>query len=183
MIKLWNDGTPPGYNSEYGEDVPGMIPFILKGEKQRAAVIVCPGGGYCGKAPHEGKPVAKWLNTAGVSAFVLDYRVYPYQHPYPLMDAKRAIRYVRYHAAQWGIDPDRIGILGFSAGGHLASTAGTHFDDGNPDSDDPIEKVSSRPDAMILCYPVITFGSWRHDGSMKALLGEKPVGRDAQSFI
>ena len=90
------------------------------------------------------------------------------------MDAKRAIRYVRYHAKEWNIDPDRIGVLGFSAGGHLASTVGTHFDLGDANSDDPIERISCRPDAMILCYPVISFGEFRHDGSMRSLLGDNP---------
>jgi acetyl esterase/lipase len=137
-------------------------------------VIVCPGGGYCGKADYEGAPVARWLNSVGLSAFVLDYRVVPYKHPYPLLDAQRAIRVVRCHALEWGIKPDKIGILGFSAGGHLSATAGTHFDFGSPDAADLVDQESCRPDALVLCYPVVSFGEFRHDGSMVALLGENP---------
>jgi acetyl esterase/lipase len=111
----------------------------------------------------------------GIVAFVLKYRLGPrYHHPAPLQDAARAIRLVRARAAEWKIDPQRIGILGFSAGGHLASTIGTHFDAGKPDSSDPIERVSSRPDVMILIYPVITMKDATHAGSKKALLGSDP---------
>lgn len=173
MIKLW-EGEVPGFEPEIGQKVPNITPFIVDGEDLSAAVLVCPGGGYVMKADHEGRPIAKWLNSIGISAFVLDYRVHPYRHPYPSMDAKRAIRYIRSSAKDWNIDPERIGILGFSAGGHLASTVATHFDEGDKYAVDPIEKFSSRPDAVVLCYPVITFGDLRHDGSMRALLGEVP---------
>jgi acetyl esterase/lipase len=172
MLSLWEGGAP----FEQGER-PKMTPY-LQGKKQAPAVIVLPGGSYRRRADHEGEPVARWLNEIGIHAFVLDYRVAPYKHPVPLIDAKRAIRYVRYHAAEWNIDPYRIGILGFSAGGHLASTTGTKFDGGDPETDDPVERVSSRPDVMILGYPVITFGKHRHDGSMKNLLGvDAPADR------
>jgi acetyl esterase/lipase len=137
-------------------------------------VIVCPGGGYGGRAPHEGEPIALWLNSIGVSAFVLDYRVAPYRNPCELMDAQRAIRYVRSHARDFNIDPKHIGILGFSAGGHLASSAGTHYDNGKPDAADPVDRMSCRPDTMILCYAVITFGEFGHNGSMVNLLGPDP---------
>jgi acetyl esterase/lipase len=123
----------------------------------------------------EGYAVAKWLNSLGVSAFVLKYRLGPrYHHPVELGDAQRAIRIVRSRAAEYGLQPDRIGIMGFSAGGHLASTAGTHFDAGNPGAADPIDRMSSRPDFMVLCYPVISFGAFAHAGSKKNLLGENP---------
>jgi acetyl esterase/lipase len=138
-------------------------------------MMVCPGGGYEMLAHHEGQPVAEWLNGLGLSSFVLKYRVAPrYHHPAPLEDAARAIRWVRSHAKQFGIDSHRIGILGFSAGGHLASSAGTHYDGGDPASADPVERVSSRPDFMVLIYPVISFGPHGHMGSCKNLLGESP---------
>lgn len=172
MIRLW-DGEIPGYDRAFSDQVPGLEPFVLDTSEKRGAVVVCPGGGYHVLAEHEGEPIAKWLNDAGVHAFVLTYRVAPYRHPCPLMDAQRAIRYVRFRSSEWNIDPGRIGILGFSAGGHLASTAGTHWDRGM-DSSDPIDAVSCRPDAMILCYPVISFGDYGHTGSMHNLLGPSP---------
>jgi acetyl esterase/lipase len=141
------------------------------------AVIVCPGGGYAFLADnHEGKQVAEWLNSLGVAAFVLKYRLAPrYRHPAPLLDAQRAVRLVRSRAAEWKVQPDRIGIWGFSAGGHLASTVATHFDNGKPDSSDPVERVSCRPDFLILAYPVITFTEPSlHSGSRNSLLGPNP---------
>ena len=173
MIHLW-EGLIPGLNSAYGSEIPGMVPYIINDGKKHGAVIVCPGGGYAVKAPHEGEPIALWLNSIGISAFVLQYRVAPYMHPIPLLDAQRAIRYVRHNAEKWNIISDKIGILGFSAGGHLASTAATHFDNGSTESADPIDMESSRPDAAILCYPVISFGEYRHHGSMVNLIGETP---------
>ena len=124
----------------------------------------------------EGTQIALWLNSLGVSAFVLQYRIAPrYHHPAPLQDAQRALRTVRSRAKEWNVDPKKIGIWGFSAGGHLASTAATHFDDGKADADDPIEKVSSRPDFAILCYPVITFEDpYCHKGSRENLIGKNP---------
>jgi acetyl esterase/lipase len=172
-INLW-EGAVPLFDPAIPQRPPRLTPYLLGGGAARPAVIVCPGGGYMGKAFYEGEPIALWLNRIGASACVLDYRVFPYHHPAPMLDAQRAIRLMRARAAEWGIDPNRIGILGFSAGGHLASTVGTHFDDGDPRAADPIERVSCRPDAQILCYPVITFGQHRHDGSCTALLGENP---------
>jgi acetyl esterase/lipase len=107
-------------------------------------------------APHEGEPVARWLNSLGINAFVLRYRVRPHHHPAALNDARRAIRFVRHHADAWGIDRERIGILGFSAGGHLTSMASTLHDAGNPEAADPIDRVSSRPALQLPIYPVIT---------------------------
>jgi acetyl esterase/lipase len=173
---LWADGAPLAQGTE-AVDIPTLTPYLAPKEKATgASVVICPGGGYGGLADHEGRPVAEWLNTLGVAGFVLKYRLGPrYHHPAPLLDASRAIRTVRARAAEWGLDPARIGILGFSAGGHLASTAGTHFDSGRADAADPIERVSSRPDLMVLVYPVITFsGPAAHLGSRNNLLGSDP---------
>ncbi|WP_123041969.1 alpha/beta hydrolase [Cohnella candidum] len=170
-IPLWQ-GEPP-----YGEGTePKQIPrlTLYPAEGARGLVVVCPGGGYGGLADHEGGPVAEWLNAIGISAVVLKYRLSPYSHPVPLADASRAIRHARHLAGEWGHSPDRIGILGFSAGGHLAASAGTLFGNGHPESADPVERLHSRPDAMVLCYPVISFGEYRHHGSMVNLLGDNP---------
>jgi acetyl esterase/lipase len=140
-------------------------------------IIVAPGGGYGALAMnHEGRQVANWFNALGVTAFVLKYRLGPrYHHPVELGDAQRAIRIARARAQEFGIRPDRLGMIGFSAGGHLVSTAATHFDAGNPSSADPIERVSSRPDFVVLGYPVISFKpEITHRGSVRNLLGENP---------
>lgn len=141
------------------------------------AVVVCPGGGYGHLAiEHEGHDVAKWFNSFGVHSFILKYRYgKENHHPVPMNDAKRAIALVRYHAKEWGINPNKIGIIGFSAGGHLASTVGTHSDSGIADAKDPIDRLSNRPDFMILVYPVISFTTeFTHAGSKRNLLGENP---------
>jgi acetyl esterase/lipase len=175
-IVLWPTGAPGAVGREPA-DIPTLTPFLPPKEKATgAAIIVCPGGGYSHLSDREGPPVAEWLNTLGVTAFVLKYRIGPrYHHPAPLQDAARAIRMVRARAAQWAIDPARIGILGFSAGGHLASTVGTHFEAGNAGAADPVERVSSRPDLMVLVYPVITMRELTHSGSKKMLLGDAPT--------
>lgn len=170
---LWPNGTPNALGEEQ-EDKPTLVPYLVEGSEPTAAVIVCPGGGYARRANHEGEPVAQWLNSLGISAFVVHYRVAPYRHPNPLMDAQRAIRTVRSRANEWNIDPNRVGILGFSAGGHVAGSAGTHYDAGRPDAEDPIERESSRPDLLVLCYAVISFGPYAHKGSLTNLLGESP---------
>jgi acetyl esterase/lipase len=174
-IVMWPNGAPGALGKEPG-DIPTLTPYLPPKDKATgAAVIVCPGGGYTHLADHEGGPVAEWLNSLGVTAFVLKYRVGPrYHQPAPQQDAARAIRIVRSRASEWGLDPQCIGILGFSAGGHLASTAGTHFDSGKPDDADTIERVSSRPNLMILIYPVITMRDKTHAGSKKNLLGDNP---------
>lgn len=174
---LWPEGAPGAVGSEEA-DRPAIQVHLPIGEKATgAAVVICPGGGYGHLAmDHEGKQIAEWLNSLGVAGVIVRYRLGPrYRHPAPLRDAQRAIRTVRAKAAEWKLDPKRIGVMGFSAGGHLASTAGTHFDAGAAASPDPIERVSCRPDFLILCYPVITFlENARHSGSMMNLLGEKP---------
>jgi acetyl esterase/lipase len=145
-----------------------------KDKNTGAAVVICPGGGYAVEAIyHEGRDYAKWLNDQGIAGIVLKYRLPNGFHFIPLKDAQRAIRTVRYNAKKWDIDPAKIGISGFSAGGHLASTAGTHFDKGNSKSRDEIERLSCRPDFMILFYPVITMREdFTHKGSRTNLLGK-----------
>ncbi len=176
-ILLWPDGAP-GAKGNADVDKPSLTIYPASdANKVETGVVVCPGGGYVHLAmDHEGRQIAEWLNKLGISAFVLKYRLGPkYHYPVELWDAQRAIRYARAHAQEYGIRADRIGIWGFSAGGHLASTAGTHFDRGDPDGSDAIDKQSSRPDFMILAYPVITMlDPYVHHGSLHALLGEKP---------
>ena len=175
-VLLWPEGAPEA-KGQTPQDQPTLIRYPAPKETATgAAVVVCPGGGYSMLAmDHEGHQIAQWLNSFGVSAYIVTYRLGKngYQHPIPMNDGKRAIRTVRTRAADWGIDPDRIGVLGFSAGGHLASTLGTHFDAGDAQATDPIDQVSSRPDFMVLLYPVITFTEdYQHSGSRKMLLGE-----------
>jgi len=173
LERLWNGKEPPFYLD--GEETPAFTPYLVESSQPTSAIVILPGGGYGMRAEHEGEPVAKWLNSLGISAFVLHYRVAPYKHPSPLIDVQRAIRTIRFSAKDWGVDPNRLGVLGFSAGGHLAATAGTHFDEGDGHATDPIERESSRPDLLVLCYPVITFqGATRHQGSIDNLLGEVP---------
>lgn len=165
----------PGAVGTEEKDIPAITIYPApKGSQTRTAVVVFPGGGYVNLAMgHEGKDIASWLNARGITAFVLKYRLAPrYHHPAMLQDAQRAIRSARSMAAELGYDSDRVGIWGFSAGGHLASTASTHFDAGKASSSDPIERESSRPDFAILCYPVISFDdSIAHSGSKRNLLG------------
>jgi acetyl esterase/lipase len=173
---LWPNGAPGALGTQ-DEDKPTLTPYLLPAARSTGtAVIVCPGGGYLHLAmDHEGDQVARWLNSIGVQAFILKYRLGPrYHHPIELGDAQRAIRTVRSKAAEYHVQPDRIGIMGFSAGGHLASTAGTHFDSGNPSAADPIDRAGSRPDFLVLGYPVISFTTAPHRGSMRALLGDNP---------
>ncbi len=175
-VLLWPDGAPLAAGQE-DADRPSLAIYAPSGKSSGAAVIVCPGGAYgMLAADHEGKQVAAWLAERGIAAFVLRYRLGPrYRHPAPLLDAQRAIRWVRHHAREHGVAPDRIGIWGFSAGGHLASTAATKFDAGNPEAPDPIDRAGSRPDFAILAYPVISLSAqWTHQGSRRNLLGDQP---------
>jgi acetyl esterase/lipase len=161
---------------QFNQETPRITSYLLKGKGPFPVVIVCPGGSYTHHADHEGEPVAKWLNSIGISAIILHYRVVPHQHPAPLHDAQTAIRMARINSEKWNIDPNRVGILGFSAGGHLASSAGTLFEKGDEFAEGLINRYSTRPDLMILCYPVITMGSpqYIHEGSKLNLLGEQP---------
>ncbi len=178
VLPLWPDGAP-GARGDAEADRPTLTICLPEADRATgAAVIICPGGGYGNLAmDHEGHQVARWLNSFGVAGFILQYRHRGggYGHPAPLLDAQRAIRTVRSRAKEWRVKPDRIGILGFSAGGHLASTAGTHFDKGRADAQDPIDRMSCRPDFMVLVYPVISFTEpFSHAGSRKNLLGPDP---------
>ena len=173
---LWPEGAPGALGKE-DKDIPTLTPYLPDPAKATgAAIVICPGGGYGGLAPHEGGQYARFLNEAGIAGFVLKYRLGSggYRHPVMLQDAARAVRLVRARAGEWKVDPKRIGIMGSSAGGHLASTLLTHFDAGKPDAADPIERQSSRPDLGILCYAVITLGQFTHQGSMHNLLGKDP---------
>jgi acetyl esterase/lipase len=178
VIPLWPNGTPAAKGTDPDKDVPTLTIYRPKPEAATgAAMVVCPGGGYGMLAiDHEGRQVAEWFNSLGITAFVLKYRLGPrYHHPAMLEDAGRAIRTVRAGAEKWKLDPHRIGIIGFSAGGHLASTAATHFDAGKSDADDAIERASSRPDRAILVYPVIALATpYGHSGSLRNLLGDNP---------
>lgn len=173
---LWS-GDAPGATGTAPKDVPTLTPYLPDpASATGAAIVICPGGGYGGLAAHEGDGYARWLNHYGVAAFVLKYRLGSagYRHPVMLGDAARAVRSVRAKAEQWKLDTKRIGIIGSSAGGHLASTLLTHFDAGKPDSEDVVERQSSRPDLGILCYAVITMGPNTHQGSKNNLLGKDP---------
>jgi acetyl esterase/lipase len=177
VFRLW-EGDAPGAQGKAPADIPTLTLYTPPAAKQTgAAVIVCPGGGYGGLAEHENYPIARWLNSLGITAAVLTYRLGPrYHHPVMQNDVNRAVRFVRAHAAEWKVDAKHIGIIGFSAGGHLASTAATHFDEGDANAADPIDRVSSRPDAAILVYPVITMTDpFTHAGSRTNLLGEHPT--------
>lgn len=185
ILKVWPDGAPNDngmtqpeekYNGVWVRNVSEAELYVYLPEKNNsgAAVVICPGGAYIIEAMDiEGYDVASWLKEKGIAGIVLKYRL-PYGHrDVPSSDLKQAIRIVRSHAKEWGIDPDKVGIAGSSAGGHLASTVGTHFDYGDKNSDDPLEQLSCRPDFMLLLYPVITFReSFGHMGSRKNLIGE-----------
>ena len=176
-VLLWEQGAP-GAKGEADEDKPSIRVYRPAKEKANGtAVVICPGGGYGHLAiSHEGTHVARWYRSFGVTAIVLKYRIAPkYHHPAPLQDVTRAIRYMRANAKKYDIKPDRIGVMGFSAGGHLASTVSTHYDAGDSKSADSVEQVSSRPDFSVLCYPVISSKDHiTHKGSFRNLLGTKP---------
>lgn len=176
-IRLW-EGDAPGATGKEPKDIPTLTPYLPSADKTSGtAIVVCPGGGYGGLAGHEGEGYAKWLADNGISAFVLKYRLGSagYRHPVMLNDVSRAIRLVRSQAAEWKLDTKRVGVMGSSAGGHLASTAVTHFDAGKADSDDAVEKQSSRPDFGVLCYAVISMEDGvTHSGSKANLLGKNP---------
>jgi acetyl esterase/lipase len=177
VIPLWS-GAAPGALGAADNDIPAITVYLPRTMGQNApAMIVCPGGGYGALASnHEGRQVANYLNSLGMAAFVLRYRLGPrYHHPIELGDAQRALRTVRSHAADWRIDPARIGIMGFSAGGHLAMSASTLFDAGNPRAEDVVDRAGSRPDFAVLGYPVISMtAAWTHSGSRRNLLGDNP---------
>jgi acetyl esterase/lipase len=174
-LSLWNGPAPIGDGTT--EDVDVRVTLHRPAKPNGTAIVICPGGGYGGLVTGgEGHGIAKWLNGHGITGLVLEYRL-PKGRPYvPLLDAQRAIRLARANAKPWHIDTKKIGIIGFSAGGHLASTAATHFDSGVAQSKDPVTQQSSRPDFAILVYPVVTMDKTTHAGSRRNLLGEKPSG-------
>ena len=179
-MDLWPDGAPENNGlsvNERGDDFSVAKLYIYRPDQQkntRAAVVICPGGGYANLAMnHEGHDYARWLIDNGVTAVILKYRLPNRNHFIPLKDAQRALRTVRAHAKEWNINPDKVGISGFSAGGHLASTAATHFDAGEPSAADPLNRLSCRPDFAILFYPVITMKEeFTHHGSRRNLIGD-----------
>jgi acetyl esterase/lipase len=184
-IPLWS-GRAPGAIGDEDLDKPTLTIYMpAHTEGPMTAVIIAPGGGYAHLSMNlEGREPANYFNAMGVAAFVLKYRLGPrYHHPVELGDAQRAIRTVRSRAAEWHLDANRIGIMGFSAGGHLAATASTHFDSGDANASDPIDRTSSRPDFAVLCYPVISMTApWTHKGSKTSLLGENPSPELARSL-
>lgn len=184
-VNLWSDGAPGALGSE-PKDIPKLTVRRVESATATGALIICPGGGYGGLAmDHEGKQMVQWANAIGLTAVLCEYRHRGkgYGHPAPLQDAQRAVRMVRANASQWNIDPNKIGIIGFSAGGHLVSTVITQFDPGDKESNDPIAQQSSRPDFAILCYPVISMGSsFTHRGSEVNLLGEKASKETLEQF-
>jgi len=180
VLLLWPGGAP-GAKGDTDGDRPSLTIYLPPRTRANgAAVVICPGGGYGHLAmDHEGHQVARWLNSFGVAGFILKYRHRNsgagYGHPAPLADARRAISMVRSRAGEFNVDPRRIGVMGFSAGGHLASSVATHFHTGRTDTTDKIDRVSCRPDFAVLIYPVISFTEWfTHKGSMRNLLGKDP---------
>jgi acetyl esterase/lipase len=177
VIPLWPGKVPDARGTDPVKDVPTLSLFFPPPNTATgAAIVICPGGAYAFLADNEGKDYALWLNQHGIAGFVLKYRLGSAGYRYPVMlnDVQRAIRIVRFRASEWKLNPAKIGVMGSSAGGHLASTALTHFDLGDQDATDPIDRVSSRPDLGILCYAVITMGPHTHAGSKANLLGKDP---------
>lgn len=163
-IMLWGAQAP---YTEFSNEQAQPSVEAYPAENSRGAMVICPGGGYTHKAAHEGAPIARLLQGAGISAYVLDYRVSPCHREAPLSDAKRAIRLLKH------MGYEKVGILGFSAGGHLCCSAATLYDEGNSQSEDPVERYSSRPDVFVPCYAVVTFGKYTHMGSRESLLGKE----------
>ena len=174
-VPLWPEGAPGALGTN-ANDIPTITAYLPATNATGAAMVICPGGGYVWLAPHEGHDYALWLNQHGVTCFVLKYRLgsHGYHYPAEIQDGMRAMRWVRAHADEFKIDPHRVGIMGSSAGGHLAATVLTHFDAGDPNASDPVERQSSRPDLGVLCYAVITMGKFTHEGSRENLLGTNP---------
>lgn len=173
MIDLWF-AAAPFTDESFDQPPPCVTPYVVQSDAPHPGIVICPGGGYQTLAKHEGEPVALWLNSLGISAFVLSYRHSPYRHPVPVTDVRRALRFVRHHAEKWCIDPTRVGVLGFSAGGHLAACAAALELEEPEDDKDCIDRESARPDAAILGYPVISLQEYAHGGTVKNLLGSSP---------
>ena len=184
-MHLWSEAAPRALAND-DQDIPSMTVYLPRNTPiGMTAVVILPGGAYRNLAMnHEGRQVANYLNAAGMAAFVVKYRLGPrYHHPVEMGDAQRAIRMVRSHAGEWHIDPARIGVMGFSAGGHLAATVSTHFDSGESAATDPVDRAASRPDFAVLAYPVISLTEpWTHQGSKTNLLGESAPADLARSL-
>lgn len=171
-ITLWPKGTAPLYDPAIADQrEPGIFPYILTDKPDAGCVLVCPGGGYTQTVAHEAEPIALRFNELGLHAFVLDYRYFPYLYPCCLMDVKRAVRMIRFHGKAWGVNPDKIAVCGFSAGGHLATVLLTHYDLGDASASDPVERVSCRPDAVIPCYAPSNYYAYKTVGNCQNLLG------------
>ncbi len=182
VVPLWKNRAPRSHG-ETPNDIPSITVFLPKNPGHPTpAMVICPGGGYEVLAwDHEGVNEAEWFQERGIAAFVLKYRlpVNGYRHPVPLLDAQRTMRLVRSQADEWNLDASQIGLMGFSAGGHLAATLNTHFDAGNPNAEDPVDRLSCRPDFTVLVYPVITMDDKvTHAGSKANLLGPDPDPAD-----
>lgn len=172
MANLWEEKIP--YNDVENNFVPKITAYPAE---SKGAVVVFPGGGYCGRANHEGPEIGQWLQSMEITAFVVDYRVAPYKHPAEISDAMRAVKFARFYADKYGFDSDKIAVMGFSAGGHLAGSVSVHYDKEMYEATDRIDKESCKPNATVLCYPVIDMGLYRHDGSRMNLLGANPTER------
>lgn len=182
-IPLWSTAAPTGDGRTEAAGPTITVHRPAADKANGAAVVICPGGGYGGLVVGaEGHGIAQWLVRHGITGVVLEYRLPKGRSFVPLLDAQRAIRTVRFQAAEWKLDVKRIGIIGFSAGGHLASTAATHFDDGNAEAEDPIDRMSCRPDFAILVYPVVSMGPKGHGGSRRNLLGDEPKAEMIELF-
>ena len=180
-VPIWNNKAP--IDETQVETAETFLTVYRPTKPNGTAVVIFPGGGYGGLAIEpEGHGIARWLNGHDIAGVVVQYRLPAGRSQVPLLDAQRSIRTTRSHAAEWGINPSRIGVIGFSAGGHLASTAATHFDAGNPQAIDPVDRLSCRPDFAILIYPVITMGEKTHQGSKKNLLGMEPSAKSIEWF-
>lgn len=183
-IKLWENEIPfynDKFQNEHNINTASIDAYIINDDKKHSAVVICPGGGYNHRANHEGKDIALWLNSLGISAFVVNYRVFPYTHPVEISDAKRAMRYVRFNADKFNIYDDKIGIIGFSAGAHLAGSVAEHYDVTDYENIDEIDKITAKPDMLCLCYPVVSLcEDYSHKGSCENLLGENS---DLASFL
>ncbi len=184
-VRLW-DGDAPGAVGTSEDDVPTAIVYLPESEQPTAAMVIFPGGGYGHLAmDHEGHQIAEWANQMGMAGIIVSYRHRRrgYGHPAPMLDAQRAIRLTRHHSQQWNIAPERVGVIGFSAGGHLCTTTLTHFDSGQPQASDPIDRQSCRPDFGIVCYAVVALGeSYTHRGSQRNLLGPDPSEQDLRAL-
>lgn len=180
-IKLWENGTPY-FNPDFEQEEPALVPFLIEDGKVHPCVIVFPGGGYHHRANHEGAPVSEWLNTLGINSFVLEYRLTPYTKPAILNDALRAVRLVRHRALEFGIDPEKIGVLGFSAGGHLTYMTALRHEEAELNPADPIDKESSKPNLAVPCYAVASFENMPHTGSARNFLGENASLEDMHKY-